>query len=1049
MIYIVLLFFFISGACGLIYEVVWGREFILVLGGTTRAVTAVVVAFMGGLALGSIIGGRAVDRTRHNPLLIYGILEGMIGILALLVPVFIRLAKPLLAFAYKELADAPLLYDLVRFLVSALVLFPPTLLMGATLPVLVRATLAERERFGTTAGRLYAVNTAGAVLGVALAGFVLLPSLGGRLSILAAAAANICVCFLVILLQNRFTIPELPAPEKIDPGSEGRPGRLPLLILLGYGFSGLAALAYQIAWTRSLTLTLGGSTYSFSLILTAYISGLAIGGALITAWVDRIKKPVLWAGAMEISIGLSALAVLPILDNINLSMYRWVYDYQWEGDTLSFIRFGVTFGTVAVPTIIMGALLPLVAGIIGRGQEGAGEPMARVYAANTAGAIIGAFLAGYLLINHLGVRRTILFATLLSLAVGAMWVMASELRRRTAAIAGGAAMVIGLVVIASLPRPDPLVINSGPYMYADKIMQRMRPGQSVREVLHRNYEAVYFREDAETTVSVLQERIDKWRVLRINGKTDASTLGDMPNQVLLAHFPLLIHPDPKSVMVLGLASGVTAGSALLHPIRSLDCLELSPAVLEASYYFSDVNMLDYNDHRLRLIVNDGRNHLALGGDKYDVIISEPSNPWQAAMSALFTREFFELMKKSLNPGGIAVAWIDVYDMTGDTFALVLRTFADVFPYATLWESVPGADYIMMGSDSPFRIDLSTLKKRCRNPKIEKDLARIQAGKEMDIIARFIMSEERIKQAAGPGPLHTDDRRQLEFVMPKQAFTKYSERANGIFDKVLKKHQDASAVVELPEGDEGLLVLERLQERDGLRKELFGLELMFFSKETTAKEYVTRCEQFLARLGDRYPSRSVSRELADYMVYHINDLTGKDDLEARIALFKRAHQLIPGQSRGASIIASIKWDQGDVEGAVKWARAALERNENDPIALRVMAREARGRGAFEEEEGYWRRMLKDNPGETLYRLYLSISLIAQDKLFEAEAELRVLLFMDPNMADAHLQMAEVMRARGNLGAARDHMRKAIELEPAHPARDQVIRAIEEIDKKLGG
>jgi tetratricopeptide (TPR) repeat protein len=356
---------------------------------------------------------------------------------------------------------------------------------------------------------------------------------------------------------------------------------------------------------------------------------------------------------------------------------------------------------------------------------------------------------------------------------------------------------------------------------------------------------------------------------------------------------------------------------------------------------------------------------------------------------------------------------------------------------------------MMGSDSPFRINLSTLKKRCRDPNIAKDLARIQPGKEMDVLARFIMREERIKEIAGPGPLHTDDKRQLEFVMPKQAFTKYSERVNGIFDKVLQKHQDASAVVELPKGEEGFALLERLEERDGLRKELLGLELMRYSEETPEKEYVARCEQFLARLGDRYPSRRVSRDLADYMVYHINDLAGKDDLEARIALFKRAHQLIPGQSRGASIIASIKWDQGDVEGAVKWAGAALERNENDPIALRVMAREARGRGAFEEEEGYWRRILKANPGETLYRLYLSISLIAQGKLFEAEAELRVLLFMDPNMADAHLYMAEVMRARGHLGAAREHLKKTIELEPAHRARDQVIKAIEEIDKKLGG
>jgi spermidine synthase len=431
------------------------------------------------------------------------------------------------------------------------------------------------------------------------------------------------------------------------------------------------------------------------------VTGLALGGAAITPWVDRLSRPLFWAAVMEAVIAISSLAVLPLLDNVNIYMFGWVERYQWSSQRLlSFLRLAVTFTVVIVPTFLMGGLLPLLARVASRERPGEGEPMGWVYSANTAGAIAGAVLAGYALLDLCGVRATVYIASGVSLAVAVSWFLLSGLPRRTAVLAAVLAALAGAAGIRLLPPADPLVTNSGPYLYAHKLASALGPG-GIREYMHRVFVPLYFREDAETSVLVVEERVDGWRALRINGKVDASSLGDVPNQVLLAQFPLLLHPRARAVMVLGLASGMTAGSALLHPIESLECLELSPAVVTASSYFQEASKLDPTDPRFHLIINDGRNHLALSGRTYDVIISEPSNPWQAAMSSMFTVEFFTLMRERLNPGGIAVSWIDVYDMDLESLRIILRTFTHVFPYAGLWESAPGGDYILIGSYPPF------------------------------------------------------------------------------------------------------------------------------------------------------------------------------------------------------------------------------------------------------------------------------------------------------------------------------------------------------------
>jgi spermidine synthase len=1043
MVYVILACFFVSGACGLVYEVVWSREFVLVLGGTTHAVTAVVAAFMGGLGLGGYLGGRLADRSRYHPVLIYGVLEGGIGALALLAPVLVSAGRPLLAVAYQHLGDSRV-YDLIRLALSVLILFPPTLLMGATLPVLVKATLGDRERFGFTAGRLYAFNTTGAVAGAALAGFVLLPALGGRLTIALAAAANFLICGLVIWQRRRFAaagdVERAEAPARSwDP--------VLMVLLVGYGLSGLAALIYQIAWTRSLTLTLGGSTYTFSLILTAYIGGLAAGGALMTPLADRIRRPLLWAGVLEFVIGLAALGVLPALDNINLWMYGWVYKYRWNNEALlSLIRFGVAFGTVAVPTLMMGALLPLLARVASRHRPGAAEPMGMVYGANTAGAVVGAFLTGYLLIDLVGVRNTILLASLVSLAVGAAYILAGEAARRVKVPAALAGVLAGAALLRLLPAPDPLVVNSGPYIYGGIMMGALEKGETIREHLESISIPLFFREDAETTVSVFEDRIDQTRSLRINGKTDASTDVDMINQVLLAQFPLLLHRSPQKVMVLGLASGVTAASALTHPIASLDVLELSPAVVAASRLFEATSGLDYQDPRFHLILNDGRNHLALTDRTYDVIISEPSNPWQAAMSTMFTAEFFSLMRRHLNQDGIAVVWIDVYDMNFNALALILRTFVSVFPYVTIWESDQGGDYVLLGSDTPFRIDYNQFAARAGSDKVRADLLRIQAEPADDILARYVMDQDRIRQLVGPGEIHTDDRRQLEFRGPALAFAPYMKRLPEIYEKFFLQHGSVAELVPAAAANEALAA--KLEQLYRVRQESARLNYRLMTGLLAGDEYLKEAESLLESLEGRYPSRSLTDSLTNEMANIARWRLANGEVDQGEAMMERISGLDRDRSRAPTSVAQIKFQQGDVAGAERWARIALERKPRDYHALIVLGKAARTRNDLAAEEQYFREALLANPFDLSAQLLLARTLISLEKFDEANRTLNNVLRRQPDNSDAHFFSGLISYQSHDLKAAREQFRTALRLDPNHPSAAQMRSALAEIDQTLG-
>lgn len=752
----------------------------LAIGSTVYSISTVLVAFMGGIALGSFMGGRLIDR-KGDPFLIYGLLEGAIGVYCLMVPGLVKLTGLTVAFFYdRYYTDQFLLFSLIKFFICALILIVPTTMMGATLPVLIRFYFRSRDSFAWDAGKLYAINTAGAVLGAFLSGFVLLRFLGQWRTILLTASLNLAIALIVIFLKvisKRVGSPSF-NEEKIDDEGELTPtsrviSPLMLAALIAYSANGFAGMAYQIAWTRALSLSIGSSTYSFSLILTVFILGLAVGAAVGARLVDRLKNP-LWAfGWVEITIGFSAAITMWGIGCLPVWVVPVIARLSGDYNKLLAVQFSMVGVLLLLPTFLMGTVFPLAVKIISIHRTGAGEPVGLAYSWNTVGAILGSFFGGFVFIPLLGLQGSIKVSNFVNWLVGALLLglggrQAAQRRRFQKASAIGV-VGAGVLFTVFMPRWDKRLLDSGPFIYA-----REYAGHYGEPFWTLGSHQLFYAEDVETTVSV-RKSADGQLFLRINGKTDASTGGDMATQVLSGHLPLIFQHSPKDVLVVGLASGVTTGAVSLYPsIKRIDVVEISPAVVDAcERFFGKYNHNVLANPAVNLIIGDGRSHLRQTSRKYDAIISEPSNPWIAGISSLFTREYFQAGREHLKPGGAMFVWFQGYEMRPKDFRSIVRTFNEVFPNSVLWEmGVPlAADFGLLGfnDDSIPLLSCSAPASHFALPKIRDDLTRAAVSSLPALLSRALLSPQSLRLFGHDGKVHTDDSLFLEYEAPRSMY----------------------------------------------------------------------------------------------------------------------------------------------------------------------------------------------------------------------------------------------------------------------------------------
>lgn len=1037
---IVWVLFLFSGICGLIYEVLWCRHLGLLFGNTVQSMSAVLTAFMAGLALGSYVGGRLSHRLKR-PMMAYGVLELSIGIYCAFLPWLLGQSSPILPLyrsLYGELGGG-LGLSVARFGISFLLLLIPTTFMGATLPVLAQFLVRSKVFLGKTVGTLYAVNTFGAVLGAAMTGFFLLPALGKASTNNIAVVANLILGTLAVIFgMGQSARVQAEEPAEGAPGGEGVPdGATPegggepqapvsplalKLAIFTFGITGFAALATQIGWTRAISLATGSSTYAFSLIVSVFILGLSLGGVWGARMAARTRDPLALLGKVLIAIGLSGMALTAILGfgpQMFFVLLVWGSDrgFNWQ---LAFQALGIALLIIG-PTFLMGATMPLTMQVAARSSESAGRTVGTIYAVNTVGSILGSFFGGLVLLPLLQIQGTLKLMSVLYVAPGVVLYLLSRAGRNKKPISEFVLVLLGALVTLGMvfaSRWDPMVMSSGMYLLRSQAtLDAVRSGNwgAMFENVHDHNDLLYYSEGAAATVAVnrITDQHDaskKVISLSVGGKPDATSHGDMSTQLGLTLVPELIHGSgPESVLVVGLGSGASVAAALApSSVKQVDVVEMSPEVVEASYFFAPYTGLHYvpqpgnpnafwlEEPRLNLIVNDGRNHLLLTAKKYDVIASEPSNPWLAGVGNLFTREAFQLSREHLNKNGVMCQWIHGYSLEEDDFFNIVKTFGEVFPHIQLW-CVHHYDYLLIGSDGPLQMPIEKLRGRLAQERVLPLLKSIDFDSEEEFLACFMSTDAELRAiAAGKRyAIHTDDNMLLEFSAPRALYKQENPLQSTHFES--DPEDIASLAALTPEGPGGRAETERridfsaagrLQARCAFEGAGDRLDHWFAASLLAPKQHWVLEDKQRFDLAAMQQMPRLARGALDEMLRKADDLADQGQLkqamellqksseaaaargENTYALVEKAARILRGHGQDADADATLKliWNKPGARFDPKsaglwalWAELQLEKEKPNPEATMALAQQAKNLASAAEDEQMQERKRRQKAG----------------------------------------------------------------------------------------
>ena len=774
--------FFASGAAGLIFEVIWSRLLGHVFGATSLAVATTLSAFMGGLAIGALLIAKYMHRVRR-PALWYAGFEALIAVYGLAVPHLLGLADWVQANFWPGDGSSFFLYSSIRLLVALIILLPPAALMGATLPLLTEAIARGGWAPGRTVGMLYAANTLGAVFGAALVGFVLIPQLGVRYANWVAVAIDLFIAIILTMAALRAT-----QQNDLEPSVSKPSGVLPRAkMLLGVvAISGGLSMAMQVLWTRGMSVVLGSSTYAFTIILVVFLSGLAVGAWVAGRFVDTDERPVFRLGLILALAGILGFLGSSFIDELPHTLQGFVVRPDLTITGLLSVELLLCGLVMAPATLMLGAVFPYVVRGLAAGG-GLGDLVGRAYGANTIGAIVGSLLGAFVLIPLMTVYKGLVALHCAQILLGTLLIATAQAtgfdrERRMRWVMSLSALAMSMWLV-----PGWNISQWSLGMFRVSVARAY--GDDAAEAFGR---LIYHADGLATTVTV--ERNDDVTLLKVNGKVDASSHGDMPTQVLSGLLPIALHPDPKDVAVIGWGSGVTPGAVLAAPIERLDLIELEKEVVYAGRFFADVNGEPEKDARTRVVYDDGRNFMKATKRRYDVIISEPSNPWISGASALFTREFFEILKSRLKPDGLSLQWIQLYELSSRSIKALWRSYASTFNHALVVQAHPSSnDIFLIGSDQPLLLDRDRLLELMAHGPAAERFAQAKVVSDVDLLPRLVFGMKELRAWVGDGPLNTDDNALVEFEGPLDLL-RYASRGAELpfFEAVKGRRHEAIA-----------------------------------------------------------------------------------------------------------------------------------------------------------------------------------------------------------------------------------------------------------------
>jgi spermidine synthase len=768
---VLLLFFVGSGCAALIYEVVWFELLRQVIGASSVSLAILLASFMGGMCLGSLGFSRRVGH-RYHPLTIYAALELGIGVAGIL----LLLLLPAVQLVYVAAFGYGLAGIFLRATVCVVALLPPTILMGATLPAVARWMTSTRIGVSRL-GFLYMANLGGAVAGTLLAGFYLLRVYDMLIATLVAAALNAGVALAALVLVRVEAVSGVDATvstssgevaERADPSaaiaapsrarleSGARPRPIPdrTVVYLVIGLSGLTSLGAQVVWTRLLGLLMGATVFTFSIILAVFLIGLGLGSSAGAYVARSLARPLRALGWCQVGlVGAIPLAAFMI----NREVPFWYVNPEFFGDILLRYQHDLLRALVAMlpATVLWGASFPLAIAAASHESDAADRSVGDTYAANTLGAILGAMAFGMVLLPWVGTHGAQQYLALLA-GLSAFLVFALE-----GEVSPPRRLAVAVTVFGSALLMSRLVVPTDPGLIAY--------GRYVEE--WENVTAYHFvGEGRSTSVAVSDYNDGTTRSMHVGGKVVASNQPlDMRIERMLGHVPALVHPDPKSVLVVGFGAGVTAGSFVLYPgVERIVICEIEPLVPEsAGVYFAEENYSVVDDPRIEIVFDDARHFIATTRETFDVITSDPIHPWVRGAASLYSTEYFELVKQRLNPGGVVAQWVPLYETSEETVKSEMGTFFEAFPDGTVWNSDTrgeGYDVVMLGQVGPLRLDVDALADRMySNPRVQRSLAEVDLGDVYSFLFQYLGQARDLRGWLADAQVNTDRSLRLQYL----------------------------------------------------------------------------------------------------------------------------------------------------------------------------------------------------------------------------------------------------------------------------------------------
>jgi len=735
-------FLLFSGAAALIYQVTWVRLLGLSMGSTSASVSTVLAAFFLGLAIGSYYAER-FSRNRIHSFKAYIILEFCIGLSGLmLLPVLLNLDS--------IMASIPALGSLIagKFFITMLLLCVPTICMGATFPVMAAILIRKENEIGLRLSQLYSLNTAGAIVGAISAGFIFIPNFGLDGAIYIAVLLNMTVAIVAIMFNRRINLPafEYHHPEKIKTSDDDNQYRydqlVALVILVGTGFSSIAA---EIGWTKYLSIFTGTTIYGFAAILGIFLTGIAGGAWAIKNHLEKINQPRQWL------IGLLLLAALAMLyARTGMSqipgLYESINQLDLSAQLKQWLKYLLVFLIIFPPTFIFGAIFPLNIKLYCGNLDGVHARVGKAYAANTIASIAGSILAGFWIIPVFGTDNLLLAMSFMVLCLPLFLVVKNvSMRQRSAVIT---ASLIVILMSTLLPRIEyKELISSVAYRFDG----------DAAEGKEANY---LFVKEGKISVISLVTYDNEIAKVQANGLNESlihlqDSSKTLAIESFLAYIPYMIHKNPQNAFVVGFGGGITTQAFTHTDVKNIRVVELEPAVVDAGKMLKNGPVNALNDPRVTLDFNDARNTLLVESNQYDLIAAQPSHPWRAGASNVFTQEFFSLVKSRLNEDGIYSQWINLFRMDVTTLRSLFKAFFRVFPQGVTFANLETGDLMMLGSNTPLKFDFTQMKQRMDKPGIKAALAYHDVYEPQHLLWYFALSRDEAMRAAGDSIANND------------------------------------------------------------------------------------------------------------------------------------------------------------------------------------------------------------------------------------------------------------------------------------------------------